>query len=603
MQNQDPASIYQQQINSHEKTLAGLLKIRGRMGWIRLVVFILTIFFSYPDFIHFGMAGIAVVITGIAILLFLVSMDTGNNQKIENINALIRVNQNELDYLRDNFHQRDDGSEFIPEIHDYSNDLDLFGKASLFQYLNREHSDPGKKLLANGLLMPLEKEKILKRQEAVKELSKEIEWRQQLQAYSSLTPVSDLTRERARTWIYEEEVYFKSNAWKIFVNIYSFVSLGVFIATIAGLIPGAVFGFLFVLFFAFAIVLSRNTIKPYIQLGGIVKEISTLQQMVAWIEGPAWKSMYLNELKSASARESEPAYLEIKQLRAILDKFDLRLSIVGLLFFNSFLLWDIRQMISLNEWRKKNRNYLQQWFELIGEMEVLNSLAALHFNHPGWCFPQIRDEHFTLITQKTGHPLIPEQVRVDNDFIFQGIARTALVTGSNMAGKSTFLRSLGVNLVLAQMGAVVCAHNFVFSPVSLMSSMRIADNLSENTSTFYAELKKLKTIIDAVNRKEKVFILLDEILRGTNSYDRHIGSAALIAQLIRENAVAVIATHDVELASLKDKFRENIDNYHFDVQVEGEELYFDYRLKTGICQSLNASILMKKIGIRLDQSW
>lgn len=172
-----------------------------------------------------------------------------------------------------------------------------------------------------------------------------------------------------------------------------------------------------------------------------------------------------------------------------------------------------------------------------------------------------------------------------------------------MAGKSTFLRSLGVNLVLAQAGAVVCASEFIFSPVRLMSSMRIADNLAENTSTFYAELKKLKTIIEAVNRHEKVFILLDEILRGTNSYDRHIGSAALIAQLVKENAVAVIATHDVELAVLKDKFRNNIENYHFDVQVEGEELYFDYKLKTGICQSLNASILMKKIGIRLDESY
>jgi DNA mismatch repair ATPase MutS len=153
------------------------------------------------------------------------------------------------------------------------------------------------------------------------------------------------------------------------------------------------------------------------------------------------------------------------------------------------------------------------------------------------------------------------------------------------------------------MGAVVCAQSFRFSPVRLMSSMRIADNLAENTSTFYAELKKLKTIIEAVNRKEKVFILLDEILRGTNSYDRHIGSAALIAQLIKENAVAVIATHDVELAALKDKYNNNISNYHFDVQVEGEELYFDYRLKTGVCQSLNASILMKKIGIRLDESF
>jgi DNA mismatch repair ATPase MutS len=168
-----------------------------------------------------------------------------------------------------------------------------------------------------------------------------------------------------------------------------------------------------------------------------------------------------------------------------------------------------------------------------------------------------------------------------------------------MAGKSTFLRSLGVNIVLAQMGAVACAKSFTLSPVHLMSSMRIADNLAENTSTFYAELKKLKTIIEAVNRHEPVFILLDEILRGTNSFDRHKGSEALIAQLIKQKAVAVIATHDVELAKLEEQYSQSIENYHFDVQVEGEELYFDYKLKHGVCTSLNASILMKKIGIEL----
>jgi hypothetical protein len=602
MQHHVPASIYQQQIQLHETSLAGLLKTRSRMGWIRLFVFLLTIFISYQVFINFGLWGILAVVTGIGILLFLVSKDTNNNQKIENAKALIRINKDELAYLEHDYINQDDGSQFEPASHDYANDLDLFGKSSVFQYLNRCHSDPGQSFLAQNLLQPISTEKILNRHEAVKELSNKVEWRQQLQAYSILNPVKEVTSAKASQWISEEDAYFKGKGWKFFVNIYSLITLGTLVATILGFIPGAVFGFLFVLFFAFAIILSRNTIKPYIQLGGIVKEISTLQQMVEWIENPQWNSTYLKQLRSRSAREGEPAHREIKILRSILDKFDLRLSIVGLLFFNSFLLWDIRQMMALNEWRNKNRFFLKHWFELIAEMEVLNSLAALHFNHPAWSFPLVQMEHFILDGKQIGHPLIAEGKRVDNDFAISGIAKTGLITGSNMAGKSTFLRSLGVNLVMAQMGAVVCARSFTFSPVRLMSSMRIADNLAENTSTFYAELKKLKTIIEAVNRKEKVFILLDEILRGTNSYDRHIGSAALIAQLIRENAVAVIATHDVELASLKDKFRNNIENYHFDVQVEGEELYFDYKLKTGICQSLNASILMKKIGIRLDET-
>jgi DNA mismatch repair ATPase MutS len=170
-----------------------------------------------------------------------------------------------------------------------------------------------------------------------------------------------------------------------------------------------------------------------------------------------------------------------------------------------------------------------------------------------------------------------------------------------MAGKSTFLRSLGVNTILAQMGAPVCASEFALSPVQLICSMRIADNLAENTSTFYAELKKLKTVIEAANLHQPVFILLDEILRGTNSLDRHIGSKALIRQLVKQEAIAVIATHDLELAKLKEELPDAIDNYHFDVQVaNGDELYFDYKLKEGICNSLNASILMRKIGIELE---
>ena len=168
-----------------------------------------------------------------------------------------------------------------------------------------------------------------------------------------------------------------------------------------------------------------------------------------------------------------------------------------------------------------------------------------------------------------------------------------------MAGKSTYLRSIGVNTVLAMAGAPVCATTFTLSPVQIISSMRIADNLEESTSTFYAELKKLKAIIDKVNAGEKIFILLDEILRGTNSLDRHTGSVALVKQLIKHKAACIIATHDVELAKLKDSYPSNILNFHFDAQVSNDELYFDYQLKNGVCESLNASILMKKIGIEL----
>jgi DNA mismatch repair ATPase MutS len=232
-------------------------------------------------------------------------------------------------------------------------------------------------------------------------------------------------------------------------------------------------------------------------------------------------------------------------------------------------------------------------------MEVAVSMASLVHNEPEWCFPVVDDEYFHFAAEQIGHPLLPVTTRIPSDFSMEGIGKIALITGSNMAGKSTFLRSLGVNTVLALMGAPVCARQMSLSEVKLMSSMRVADNLAENTSTFYAELKKIQFIIESVNKKEKVFILLDEVLRGTNSADRHNGSKALVRQLLQNGAVTVMATHDTELAH-SESMNPSVSNYHFEGKIQDEELYFDYKIKPGISESLNATTLMKKIGIHFQ---
>jgi len=266
---------------------------------------------------------------------------------------------------------------------------------------------------------------------------------------------------------------------------------------------------------------------------------------------------------------------------------------------NTFSFWDLQQVFILENWKKENKQHIGDWFHSLAEIESLSSLANLSFNNPGWALPNISNQHGVVIADSLGHPLILKEKLVANSFSTKENAGLNLITGSNMAGKSTFLRSVGVNIVLAMMGSTVCARSFTVSNMKVISSMRVNDNLEENTSTFYAELKKLKEVIEAVNRNEKIFLLLDEILRGTNSADRHTGSKALIKQLIHHNAVGLIATHDLELAKLADEFPTKLHNYHFDVQVTGDELYFDYKLKRGVCTSMNASLLMKKIGIEL----
>jgi DNA mismatch repair ATPase MutS len=267
---------------------------------------------------------------------------------------------------------------------------------------------------------------------------------------------------------------------------------------------------------------------------------------------------------------------------------------------NIFLAWDLQQVFALERWKKNHKGDADAWFDVLGQMEMLNSLGTLAFNHPHWSFPELQEFDPLFEGKELRHPLIPPQKSVANDFSIRGKGRVAIVTGSNMAGKSTFLRTVGVNMVLACAGAPVCARGLRMTPMQVMSSMRIMDNLEESTSTFYAELKKLGAIIEAVKQKRPVFILLDEMLRGTNSQDRQTGSMALVRQLIREQAIGIVATHDLGLAAMEKEFPGAVTNHHFDVQVSEGEMYFDYTLKSGVCTSMNASLLMRKIGISLD---
>jgi DNA mismatch repair ATPase MutS len=596
-----PKQLYQEQKRTFEEELAVLQKKQSLLGWLRLSVILLTGILAFYFFSHVIAIGWIVVFVGTAAFLIAVTADANNNKKINNLKTLIQINEDELQVLDENYAHRYDGAAFAPDVHSYANDLDIFGRSSLYQLINRCNTEQGRALLAQNLLQPLPLDEVQERHEAIKELAPLYVWRQQLQAYSSQTPVRFATQNKTTAWMEAKDEAFTHPAWKWIVPVYSVIAVGSLAATILGYIPGTIFSFIFLLYFIFSGTLSKKAMSAYTYLNGIVPEVETIHQLIQWIEKKEFKSALLKKLQQSVQSENENASVQIGKLKDILNRLDLRLNILVFIFLNSLLLWDVRQMMALNNWRKKNRATLEKWYELIAAFEVLNSLATVRFNHPDWTFPQFREQHFFFKGTNIGHPLIPVAQRVTSSFGMDGVAKIALVTGSNMAGKSTFLRSLGVNIVLAQAGAPVCATELELSPVHLLSSMRIADNLAENTSTFYAELKKLKTIIEAVNRREPVFILLDEILRGTNSLDRHTGSKALIRQLIQQKAVAVIATHDVELAKLGEDHPASIENYHFDVQVEGEELYFDYRLKHGVCTSLNASILMKKIGIEMSE--
>jgi hypothetical protein len=595
-----PEQQYSQRVQQFSEELKRLKKISSLFAWGRLAVIIILLAGGWFTWQHGFLIAIITIFILLVVFIRLVIMDTDNANKIKQATNLLLINQNELDIAAGKYTNLPNGIDFVPRIHDNAYDLDLFGRASLYQYINRTTSAQGNATIANWLLNSSSVDIIIQRQDAIKELSENIEFRQKLQALGMEDPVTIQTEKKLTHWLQQQNIFSRKIIWKIIRYIYPIISLGFVVLFMYDIIQPSLFYPLLLLFFIFSGALSKKISPEYNQINKIEPEIDTLYRSVAWIEDQKWQSIYLQQIQQQFATSNVSASSAIKKFKKILDRFDMRLNFVLFIPLNIFFLWDLQIVFQLESWRDRFSKVMSGWFSALGEAEAINSLAILKFNHSHWVFPVFDTKNKgTLSAKDLGHPLIPADKCVLNSFSTETIGQIALITGSNMAGKSTFLRSIGVNIVLAMMGSPVYASLMKLSPVSVISSMRITDNLEESTSTFYAELKKLKHIIECCNRHENVFLLLDEILRGTNSLDRHTGSVALLRQLLKQDAVGILATHDLELAQLANEFPVNIHNFHFDVSVQNDELFFDYKLKNGICQSMNATILMKKIGIDL----
>ncbi|TWI78328.1 MutS-like protein [Lacibacter cauensis] len=597
--NSTPEQFYKEQLSTLTIHLHELLKRKRILGWTRFSILAVTAFCTWYVWSLALLFSLLVIVLGVALFLFAVKKDLTNHDTIKHCRNLIALNEEELQYLQHRFTQQKDGHEFYHEEHPYAGDLDIFGRASLYQYINRTTSQQGNNCMAEWLLEPADAATITARQQAIKELCSKTNWRQELQAIGRETVITSSTEKKLEAWLKEENLFVHKAYWHVLRFIVPAVALTTLFCFLVDVITYQRFLQASLLFALIAFGITRSIVPLYRKLNKITGEMETLSNSINCIEQAAFTDPLLLSLQQQFHNNSTKASKQIFQLKQIFNRFDYRLNPVVFIPLNIFLLWDLQLVLQLEAWKKKNNQQINHWFSALAELETLGSLATLAFNHPHWRFPVLQTNEPVFDAVQLGHPLIESGKNVLNDFTTKGQQQINLITGSNMAGKSTFLRSVGVNMVLACMGAPVCAKQLTVSPLKVMSSMRIKDNLEENTSTFYAELKKLKQIIDAVNNNEAVFILLDEILRGTNSNDRHTGSKALIKQLLLQKATGILATHDLELAKLADEYPATVHNYHFDVQVNAEELYFDYKIKRGVCQSMNASILMKKIGIEL----
>lgn len=506
---------------------------------------------------------------------------------------LVKINQLEEHALRGKISEFPNGAEFIDPHHSYSHDLDIFGDGSLFQAVNRCNTNHGKTLMAQRLGYPLlSADEVYRYQASIQELSIKTEFRQHFQA--SGMEIAEQPRDRVQLlqWLKQPLMFYS-------IPYYNILLVALPLSTIIAVV--AAFFISQVKLIAILLVLSQWLIVGYHSKRiaafheGISQKKNILEKYARLLHYFSKETFNASTLTNLASRALE-ADKKVGSLATLVSYLNARLNFLTNVVVNSFLLYDIQCIYRLEKWKSQNAPRLEVWLDVISETEVLCSLGNFSFNHSAFVYPKINSE-LLMSGVGMGHPLISPNECVPND-LFLGKGQSVLIiTGANMAGKSTFLRTTGVNVVLALAGAPVFAKAFSCPIINLRSGMRTADSLKDHQSYFYAELDRLKTIMDELRSDKPLLVLLDEILKGTNSADKQSGSIALVRQLLPHPCLALIATHDTVLGELEHQFPDNIKNYYFEANIENDQLSFDYKLKRGVAQKMNATFLMKKMGI------
>lgn len=592
------ASLFLERINRISNTIDVLKSRYNTLSFFRILVFVLFLIFAILSLKDESVGGLLLsIILFLILFIFLVRKHNKiNRSKILN-QELLEINREEVKRIQFKFDGICDGEDYVNDTHPYISDLDIFGRNSIFQLLNRAGTDHGVELVRAWLENPAKIETILTRQNAVKELVPLLEWRQKIQAYGRTKSKKKENESSFYEWLAGKDFIRKRRLYLVIPYVATIFSLTIISAVIFGL-----FSFYYLLsplvltgYFLIKVHDYSRTTFDMTQNG--VRILAAVENIIFLIENQKFKHPHLLQLQLSVMMKNEKASQKIKALKNILEWLMQRGNQMYHLF-NSFFLLDYLLLEKAELWRSRYKQEIAVWFDTIAEIEALNSLAAFTFINDSYAFPKIVKDPYLLRCTDLGHPLIPDDARVNNDFYFSGKGNTCVITGSNMAGKSTFLRTVGVNAVLAFTGAPVCAESFEISLFQVFTSMRTKDNLEENISSFYAELLRLKMLFQQIRQMKPVLYLLDEILKGTNSVDRHLGAESLILQLNEMNAFGLVSTHDLKLGELQ-KSNNQISNYNFSSSIIDEEIVFDYKLRKGICESTNASQLMAKIGIKL----
>ncbi|PNQ75007.1 DNA mismatch repair protein MutS [Hanstruepera neustonica] len=587
---QNPQDFYSEQLNHYQKIVKDLNKQLIRLSTLRVLVFVLTvlgIYFTYPNWVLVAI----IAVLGIGIFLALLSRYTNVKYNRDLNKALVTINEEELLIASGDFHHRPNGNAFQDPKHFYSLDIDLFGKGSFFQFINRTTIPEGTHLLAN-LLKANTIDGIEERQEAIKELAQKPTWRQHYSAASSLVQV-ETSADDIITWLKNHKP-FLPQIMRWLPMAFGVASIILFILSVFQVISPNLVGYWLLLGFA----ITGKYLKKINSLASNTDKVKdTFKQyatLLDSIEQESFTSELLLEKQQQIESHHQKASTIFKQFSRHLDALDNRNNMIGAILGNGFFLTDLKHSYRIEQWITEHQQTVAKWFEVVSFFDAFNSLGNYVFNHPEYVFPEIVDTKQAISAKELGHPLLDKTKRVNSDLQIDN-QEFFIVTGANMAGKSTFLRTVSLHIVMANVGLPVCAKSSQYHPIKLITSMRTSDSLTDDSSYFFSELTRLKFIVDEI-AKEPYFIVLDEILKGTNSTDKAIGSKKFVEKLVASNATGIIATHDLSLCDIESQL-EPVKNYYFDAQIVNDELFFDYKFKKGVCQNMNASFLLKKMEI------
>lgn len=605
MLNTEPDRLkqYEQRENEQQAEVATLKKKIDKLSLVRVALLLVEIVFFVGLVSSDSELAIAIwallLLLPVVVFVMVVKRQNILGKKLSFHQNLQWVFNNEINLLKGEPNGYDNGAKFEDESHPYLSDLDIFGKSSLYALINRSATKIGTEELAKHLAVPSTKETIIERQKAIAELTEHIDstfaFRANLKGHE-LHRIEEIKHKLGNQL--RKQVVFTSNKFlRVYVKLVPYLML---LLLLLGLVFGGKFWSIFGLMaFANAMLTyfySKQITLIHFGFSGSSNLLNSYAEAIEWTEQRTWKSNYIQHLFHLPSEEKVSGH--IKSLSKIIVEFDARLNFLLYAILNFFLLWDLKCCIKLGKWCNHASDKVAQGLDRIGYFEELISLATLNYNHPKWTFPTITNE-FSLQAEALGHPLIAADKRVDNDYRLETTPTVDIITGSNMAGKSTFLRTMGINMVLAYAGAPVCAKQMELSIFRLLTYMRIKDNLIESTSTFKAELNRLKMILGEVKQHQNTFVLIDEMLRGTNSKDKFDGSKAFIEKLITLKIPTLFATHDLQLSELEKIHSKAVRNFHFDIQLLDNEMAFDYLVKQGPCTKFNAAILLEQIGLKV----